>query len=225
MTQFKKMKMRINNPDHSKAVQEWLFKQGYHWGDGKRVKYTNSKYLFTNSYSANGELTHTSVDEEFKDMWYKEINVQYLDPHLYTTHKSTCVPAKSFTEKPKMKSEFEKLSQQLKHLDKAIDSHEKKQNKRKLDRERIIEKMEGMMPGYSLVRKDSVEEKQGFNPNAIVEGSVWECIDMFSEFHTKGWVYKVESVDIASDLTIVEDDGGGSSWDTSEFVKHFKRIS
>lgn len=163
MTNFKKMKMRINNPEHSKAVQEWLFGQGYSWVDGKRIKYTDSNYLFTNVHNNMG-ITLTYNESEFKSIEYDEINVQHLDPRLYSVHKSECAPSKTYSKKPEMKShviksEFEKLSEQLKHLDKAIDAHENKQNKRKLDRERIVEKMNGMLPkGYVMLKGEGTKK-------------------------------------------------------------------
>ena len=177
MTQFKKMKMRINNPDHSKAVQEWLFEQGYEWSGNipKQIQKTEATFLFTGTYSPLSITSSFQVDS-FHNNEGTETDISHLDPHLYKVHKSTCVPAKSYTEKPKMKSEFEKLSQQLKHLDKAIDSHENKQNKRKLGRQRIIEKMESMLPeGYGLVRglEVKLDDSQVYS-GGIVEGSEWE---------------------------------------------------
>lgn len=222
MTQLKKMKMRINNPDHSKAVQEWLFEQGYKWSGLGVQDYV--RFLFINSHE-NREITYTPNEEYFERQDCEEINVQHLDPHLHIAHKSTCVPARSSMEKP-MKSEFEKLSQQLKHLDKAIDTHENKQNKRKLDRQRIIEKMEGMTPGYSLVRKDSVEEPTGcgFNPDEIVVGSVWECVGTMGHFcyFTKGCRYKVVSFDRDNDPEMLDDKGDLKSFWS---LHKFKRIS
>lgn len=228
MEQFKKMKMRINNPEHSKAVQEWLFEQGYSWGDGKRIKYTDSNYLFTNAHNNMG-ITHTNDEEEFKNIAYEEINVQHLDPHLYSVHKS---------EKPKMKShviksEFEKLSEQLKHLDKAIDSHENKQNKRKLDRERIVEKMNGMLPkGYVMVKGEGTENHSTFYPNEIVVGSVWEYVKPLTNpsvewrDFTEGYPYEILEGEFGEWL-VIDDVGDEVELCTERlaiFIKHFKRI-
>jgi len=231
MAQFKKMKMRINNPDHSKAVQEWLFDQGYAWfqRNNNTVQYPNRPYLYT---TGGGELRCGSgghwTEESFVRDCRGEVDVQHLDPHLYPTQKATCVPAKTFTEKPKAKPEFEKLSTQLKQLDKAIDSHENKQNKRKKDRERVIQKMESMLPeGYSLVFSLDVRlgDEAEFYPTEVIEGSIWECVDDDGDCHlTVGKEYKVLYLDEDNDPGF-ENDVGSDVWLKEDFLASFKRVA
>ena len=47
--EFKNMKFRVKDEDHSKQIQEYLFSLGYRWDDRFRgVDYTDSVFLFTN---------------------------------------------------------------------------------------------------------------------------------------------------------------------------------
>lgn len=82
---FKKMKMRINNPDHSKAVQEWLFEQGYEWtiSGSKVTQYFDNGYFYTGSVLRK-EISWTGEDslEYFLSDPREEVDVSHLDPHL-----------------------------------------------------------------------------------------------------------------------------------------------
>lgn len=47
--EFKNMKFRVKDEEHSKQIQEYLFSLGYHWDDRARgVDYTDAVFLFTN---------------------------------------------------------------------------------------------------------------------------------------------------------------------------------
>lgn len=133
-----------------------------------------------------------------------------LETLANSSQKATCVPAKTFADKPKDKSEFEKLSTQLKQLDKAIESHENKQNKRKIDRERVLQKIESMLPeGYGICLTggvseypESLEEGEGvaeFGPEEVVVGSVWECVS--KEADPDGF----QDCTVGNQYTVIED--------------------
>ena len=47
--EFKNMKFRVKDEEHSKQIQEYLFSLRYHWDDQTRVvDYTDAAFLFTN---------------------------------------------------------------------------------------------------------------------------------------------------------------------------------
>lgn len=47
--EFKNMKFRVKDEEHSKQIQEYLFSLRYHWDDRTRVvAYTDAAFLFTN---------------------------------------------------------------------------------------------------------------------------------------------------------------------------------
>lgn len=217
MAQFKKMKMRINNPDHSKAVQEWLFDQGYFWDYNTDVKFhnTDSPVLFASTFN-KGHLGYGADDGFYRAHPGEEVDVQHLDPHLYTKQTSPCNPSiNSYHKKTDPKSEIEKLSTQLKHLDKAIDSHENKQNKRKLDRERIIEKLESMLPeGYGVCLTEAEEGDWG---QQSLLGSVWKCVGAVAGF-TQGTLYQVTSFNEEGYPEMLNDEGHlGGFWSLHNF--------
>lgn len=47
MTQFKEMKFRVKDAEHSAKIQEHLFSLGYKWWSGATVQLTDSGYIFT----------------------------------------------------------------------------------------------------------------------------------------------------------------------------------
>lgn len=149
------------------------------------------------------------------------------------SQKATCVPAKTFADKPKDKPELEKLSTQLKQLDKAIESHENKQNKRKIDRERVLQKMESMLPeGYGICLtggesqyQEEVEKGVELDPEDIVVGSVWECVDNNNGIHlTRGKEYTVSRLDEDGDPCF-ENDVISDTWVKEDFLASFKRVA
>lgn len=210
MEQFKKMKMRINNPDHSKAVQEWLFDQGYKWAGDSNIQHTDKDFLFTGTWNPKGVSYSTNDTNTFQDSKATEVNLQHLDPHLYHRSVSPCNPAiKSYHAKDAPKSEIEKLSTQLKQLDKAIDSHENKQNKRKKDRERVIQKMESMLPeGYGIYLTGESEIEVADIPwdKHVIEGSDWECVGEVEGF-TEGDYYQVDKFNEGGYPEMLDDEG------------------
>ena len=66
-------KIKINDSEHSKKVQEYLFSRGVHWnhyGDYE-VRFTDEPIL---CISSTLELSYCDNPEYFNDISYKEIN-------------------------------------------------------------------------------------------------------------------------------------------------------
>lgn len=60
MPKFTAMKFKVNDPEHSKQIQECLFKLGYRWCCGyKSVQHITMYYLFTEE---DGLITHGFYD-------------------------------------------------------------------------------------------------------------------------------------------------------------------
>lgn len=73
--EFKAMKFRVQNPEHSKAIQERLFEMGYKWWaqskeNSRKIQETNSSFLFA-------DIRDMSITQE-KD------NIDYFNKHKYT---------------------------------------------------------------------------------------------------------------------------------------------
>ena len=71
MAQFKAMKFRVENEEHSKKIQEYLFSLGYRWDNCSVAKLINSKYLYTCSqgflwYGSNKDLYEKYCNKEYK---------------------------------------------------------------------------------------------------------------------------------------------------------------
>ena len=64
--EFKNMKFRIKDEEHSKKVQDFLLNLGYRWGRGFTETFIpQTKYIYTNK---NGQITGsvTSSDDAYK---------------------------------------------------------------------------------------------------------------------------------------------------------------
>ena len=74
MSKFKAMKFRVDNPEHSKAIQEVLFELGYTWDilDNNNICYLKSPFLFA---EAHGAIMHCS-DEDDLDFYLKDGNTE-----------------------------------------------------------------------------------------------------------------------------------------------------
>lgn len=58
--QFKAMKIRIKDEQHSRLVQETLFDMGYVWGIfGQNIVYTDKEVIYA---GCNGEILHGTPD-------------------------------------------------------------------------------------------------------------------------------------------------------------------
>ena len=61
--QFKAMKIRIKDEEHSRLVQKALFEMGYRWSyDHQGVRYTDKAFIYTKN---DGYLLHGSLIENF----------------------------------------------------------------------------------------------------------------------------------------------------------------
>lgn len=93
MTQFKAMKFRVKNEEHSKQIQEKLFEMGYEWGScGAYVSYTYSHDLFT---SSAGNISYAN-----SEMWFakqKEHQEYTLEQLIEETNMMTSSPQKPLT--------------------------------------------------------------------------------------------------------------------------------
>ena len=47
--EFKNMKFRVKDEEHSKQIQEYLFSLGYKWSSGYNVKHQDKPFMFANS--------------------------------------------------------------------------------------------------------------------------------------------------------------------------------
>ena len=66
MSEFKNMKFRIKDEEHSKKVQDFLLNLGYRWGRGFTETFiTQTKYIYTNK---NSQITGsvTSSDDAYQ---------------------------------------------------------------------------------------------------------------------------------------------------------------
>ena len=80
--EFKNMKFRVKDEEHSKQIQEHLFSLGYHWDDQARgVDYTDAPFLFT---TRRGYISQTynsgySENNEYPEYRLKETKSYSLE--------------------------------------------------------------------------------------------------------------------------------------------------
>ena len=66
---FANTKIRIKSPEHSKLVQEALFKAGFKWGAGRGIKLTGKPFLFI----YEKDITYSDEERHFNSHEHKEI--------------------------------------------------------------------------------------------------------------------------------------------------------
>ena len=72
--EFKNMKFRVKDEEHSKQIQEHLFSLGYKWlGRCKDVMHVNKPYLFTQT---DRRITQTDRESCFDDPDYIEYQLK-----------------------------------------------------------------------------------------------------------------------------------------------------
>jgi hypothetical protein len=78
------MKFKCASAEHSRVIQEWLFKQGFSWGGstGQTVEYTDARYLF--AYDDGKMLTHDMSEHTF-------IRKPFVEQVVMTTTKTILV--------------------------------------------------------------------------------------------------------------------------------------
>ena len=80
--EFKNMKFRVKDEEHSKQIQEYLFSLGYQWDDRAHVvDYTDAAFLFT---TRRGYLSQTynsgySENHEYPEYRLKETKSYSLE--------------------------------------------------------------------------------------------------------------------------------------------------
>lgn len=87
MSGFKKMKFSIKDEEHSKQIQEMLFKLGYGWGiDSKAKEYRSGR--LANYFYANmdGSITHSPDSHYFKKHSHPESTLEDLQ-HMIAVKK------------------------------------------------------------------------------------------------------------------------------------------
>ena len=80
--EFKNMKFRVKDEEHSKQIQEYLFSLRYHWGDQARgVDYTDAPFLFTNRRGYISQTYNSSYGEnnEYPEYRLKETKSYSLE--------------------------------------------------------------------------------------------------------------------------------------------------
>ena len=93
---FRAMKFRVNNPEHSRVVQQVLFDLGYGWFiGGKSVDHTNVPHIYAES---TGVILNGEADGFFITDPGHEIDVSWMDPHLYKEEKTVEVGGKVYRE-------------------------------------------------------------------------------------------------------------------------------
>ena len=71
--EFKNMKFRVKDEEHSKQIQEYLFSLRYHW-DGlqaRGVDYTDAAFLFTNRRGYISQTYNSSYGENHEHPEYR----------------------------------------------------------------------------------------------------------------------------------------------------------
>jgi len=73
---MQEFKIKIHNPEHSKAVQERLFELGYEWAENKKnVSYLSSAYITTYGI---GNMLHGNALTNFQDSNKKQVTLDDL---------------------------------------------------------------------------------------------------------------------------------------------------
>ena len=93
---FRAMKFRVNNPEHSRVVQQVLFDLGYDWAAGAKFGGEDKgPHLFAD---ASGKITCCLRGGPFREHHGLEIDVSWMDPHLYKEEKTVEVGGKVYRE-------------------------------------------------------------------------------------------------------------------------------
>ena len=92
VTEFKAMKFRVDNEEHSRQIQEALFDLGYRWYGGvSSVQYTHNKFLFTD---ADGGVRRSDVEDHFRTKDVPECCIELITEYKINEVQ---VPAKKMT--------------------------------------------------------------------------------------------------------------------------------
>ena len=84
--EFKNMKFRVKDEEHSKQIQEYLFSLRYHWDDQARVvDYTDAPFLFTTrrgyiSFTYNSGYSENNEYPEYQLKETKSYSLEEVKP-------------------------------------------------------------------------------------------------------------------------------------------------
>jgi len=114
----KSLIFKIENEEHSKAVQTFLFSKGYKWlyrGNGTKVLYTDKKYLIVKE-------DRNYIIWNYKDL--KELEKATLDYTTETIYKDfkLTIETKESLEINKIEEEMRSLADRLKALKETQDN-------------------------------------------------------------------------------------------------------
>lgn len=89
---MKELKFRVYSKEHSKAIQEVLFKLGYSWIGYQDIKYTYGSYLYVESdgcimHGQEKDFFNTDLSKESTlDELYKMLNEERFELELNDSH-------------------------------------------------------------------------------------------------------------------------------------------
>lgn len=113
--QFKAMKIRIKDEQHSRLVQEALFKVGYKWSDHNQdISYTDKAFIYADN---NGYIFYGSLTETFNTDKVEEVE-------LVTTYSFQSVDQ----EAKRKRKERESLEKRIAEMQKQLDEMKQKLN-------------------------------------------------------------------------------------------------
>ena len=93
---YRAMKFRVNNPEHSRVVQQVLFDLGYDWAAGAKSSFEDNRlYLFAEE---NGKITCGDDPRPYIVKSRPALDVSWMDPHLYKGEKTVEVGGKVYRE-------------------------------------------------------------------------------------------------------------------------------
>ena len=114
--QFKNMKIRIKDEEHSRLVQETLFEMGYMWAVGTVVQHTSAPWIMTYK---NGNICYSRLCEEtFNSHSNQEVE-------LVTTHSFKFIDQ----EAKRKREEKEALENNIAEMQKQLDEMKQKLEK------------------------------------------------------------------------------------------------
>lgn len=82
---FKKMRFKVNSPEHSAQIQKALFSLGYKWSEGATVQYCDRQYLFGDE---DGSVLHSNSFYSFDDKTYALCKIEVVENYRIVEEES-----------------------------------------------------------------------------------------------------------------------------------------
>ena len=82
---FKKMRFKVNSPEHSAQIQKALFSLGYKWLGGTTVQCCDKQYLFGDE---DGYLLHANSFRSFDDKAYALCKIEVVENYRIVEEES-----------------------------------------------------------------------------------------------------------------------------------------